>query len=99
MKNRNVREIDEQGRLKKWLTTEVKFIIGIVTIVLGVVAPYYQMQTHLALIDASISNINENHEVHIQDIDQNLLTLTTTETAQQKEISTLQNELIGILGK
>lgn len=88
----------EQGLVKSILTSEVKFIIGIVTVVLGVVAPYYSMRQDIALIKANIDNINANHEVHIQDITQNIKDLQTTLSTQQQQIIELQKSIIALQG-
>ena len=61
-----------ESTIKKVLTTEVKFVIGLIVFVLGGVAPYYQMKQDIALIQKDISIINTNHEAHIQDILKNI---------------------------
>lgn len=86
----------EESMIKQVLTTEVKFIIGVITIALGVVAPYYGIRQDIALIQSSISNINSNHEAHIQDIQQNIKDLQITVTAQNAEIIDLQKQIISI---
>ena len=72
------------------LTSEVKFVLGIVLFVGGVVAPYYNQQQDIALIKQSISNINSNHEQHIQDILQELKEMKQTEIELQKQIYLIQ---------
>jgi len=45
--------------VKKILTSEVKYVIGIVLFLVGVVAPYYDIKTEIALI-------KQNHYAHIE---------------------------------
>lgn len=89
----------EQSIVQQVLTSNVKFVIGVITIALGVVAPYYQIQQHLALIDAAVANINANHEVHDQDILQSIKDLNVQEVNQEAQIIELQKELIVITGR
>lgn len=84
----------EQSLIKSVLTSEVKFVIGVITIALGVVAPYYGIRQDIALIKNDVSNINANHEVHIQDIQQSIKDLQVTVTAQNAEIIDLQKQII-----
>lgn len=82
----------ETNLIRSILTTEVKYILGIIIFVAGVVAPYYGIRQDVALIKQDINIINTNHESHIQDIVQ-----------QQKEMSAqileLQKQLIIITRK
>lgn len=96
MENQNYRE---QGLIKSVLTSEVKYIIGIVAFVGGVVAPYYGMRQDIAVMKSDISNINSNHEVHDQDILQAIKDLNIQEVAQEAQIIELQKELIVVTGK
>lgn len=86
----------QESLIKTVLTSEVKFVIGVITIALGVVAPYYGIRQDIALIQASVSNINSNHEVHIQDLTQEIKDLHTTMIEQQAEIIDLQKQIISI---
>jgi uncharacterized protein YabN with tetrapyrrole methylase and pyrophosphatase domain len=45
--------------VKKILTSEVKYVIGIILFLVGVVAPYYDIKTEIALI-------KQNHYAHIE---------------------------------
>ena len=81
-------------KIKSVLTTEVKFIIVVLSFGLGVVAPYYQMKEDIALIKKDISTINANHEVHIQDIMQSLKDIQEDQTVQNDKIITLQESVI-----
>lgn len=89
----------ETSLVRSVLTSEVKFIIAIVTVALGVVAPYYGIKQDIAVINENVANINANHEVHIQDLTQSIKDLQVTVTAQNTEIIDLQKQLIVITGK
>lgn len=81
------------------LSTEVKFIIGVVGFVMGVVAPYYQMKQDVSLIQASIANINSNHEAHIQDLTQQMKDMLVQVQHNQQNIQSLQTQNAVILEK
>lgn len=94
---------DKQGAMttliRAVLSTEVKFVIGIVGFVIGVVAPYYQMRQDVALIQQSIATINSNHEVHIQDLTQEIKDEMAILKDQQNQINVLQTQQAVILEK
>lgn len=54
--------------IKKILTTEVKYLIGVITFVIGVVAPYYSIRQDIALI-------KENHFFHMESMSKDILNL------------------------
>lgn len=81
------------------LSTEVKFVIGIVGFVMGVVAPYYQMKQDVALIQRDISIINSNHLSHTQDLAQSIKDITKVVETQQAQINNLQTQQAVILEK
>jgi hypothetical protein len=78
--------------LKTVLTSEIKFIIYIITIVLGALAPYYSIKQDIALIQKDIAIINSNHILHIQDLAQQM-------KEQQTEIKELQKQIYIIVNK
>lgn len=92
-------ESNTASLIRAVLSTEAKFVLAIVGFVVGVVAPYYQMKQDVALIQQSISNINANHEVHIQDLTQNVKDISSVIQAQQQQITTLQTQQAVILDK
>jgi len=51
--------------VKKIMTSEVKFVIGIIVFMIGVVAPYYDIKTEIALI-------KQNHYAHIEAMTKNI---------------------------
>ena len=67
--------------VKKILTSEVKYVIGIVLFLVGVVAPYYDIKTEIALI-------KQNHYAHIEAMTKNIET-------NVEEIKTIKLELAG----
>jgi hypothetical protein len=77
--------------IKNILTAEVKFIIYIITIVLGAVAPYYSIKQDIALIQKDIAIINSNHLSHIQDITQQMKENQSDIKEMQKQIYIIIN--------
>lgn len=71
-------DIKNTNIIKQVLTSEVKFIIAIITIVLGVVAPYYQIKQDVALI-------KENHYTHIENMQREILELKEADTRLQSQ--------------
>lgn len=80
-------------------STEAKFILGVITFVVGVVAPYYEMRQDVALIQKDISIINSNHSQHIQDLSQNVKDLAGLLEKQQSQVTVLQTQQAIILEK
>lgn len=78
MQSKAQNRIEEQKEMKDYLTTEVKFIIGIIGFVLGVVAPYYSIKQDIALI-------KENHFVHIEQIQMQLKELKERDLRLQEQ--------------
>lgn len=72
-------------------------MVSIAVFVVGVVGPYYDIKTQIALIQASVTNINANHEVHIQDITQEIKDLKVEAIDQQKQIIDLQKQILVLL--
>lgn len=66
--------------VKKILTSEVKYVIGIVIFLGGVVAPYYNIKTEIALI-------KQNHLAHIENMQGDILSLTE-EVVEMKKTET-----------
>lgn len=79
------------------LTTEVKYVIAIVLFFSGFMTQYYGMRQDIALIKNDISNINANHEVHIQDLNQNIKDILEVVSEQQKDIASLQQQNAAML--
>lgn len=83
----------ETSLIKKVLTSEVKYVVGIIFFVFGVVNPYYNMKQDIALIQKDISIINLNHEAHIQDILQELKEEQLQIKELQKQIYIISNAM------
>lgn len=90
----------QELRTRKIFENETSRYIAIIMIVIPVVAFLYSMKSDIALIQQSIENINQNHEVHIQDILQQLndqkaeiADLQKQEVDDQKQILLLLNKL------
>ncbi len=68
-------QVQTESIVKKILTSEVKYVIGIIIFLVGVVAPYYQIQTDIALI-------KQNHFAHMEtmtkQIDENTAQIRAT---------------------
>jgi len=80
-------QIQNQNWVRKALTVEIRYVIGIVVFCVGVVAPYYQIRQEIAII-------RENHMLHIEqmqkDITENnekILKLQETQVDLMVEIS------------
>jgi len=58
-------ELEAESLMKKVLTSEVKYIIGIIIFLVGVVIPYYDIKTEIALI-------KQNHISHLETMDGNI---------------------------
>ena len=61
-----IEQLKSENWLKKALTTEVKYIIGILLFAGGVIAPYYEIKTDIALI-------KQNHMSHIEAMSKDIL--------------------------
>lgn len=75
--------LKQQDMLKRYLTTEVKYIIAVAGFILGVVAPYYDIKQDVALI-------KQNHYTHIENMQRNIKEL------KEKDIQ-LQEQYIDLL--
>ncbi len=78
--------LKEKSIVKQVLTSEMKFIISLIAFVFGIVTPYFGIVKDIALIQASVSNINVNHEAHIQDLTQEIKDLRAEQVDLQKQI-------------
>ncbi len=81
--------IIEENSIKKVLSSEVKFVVGIIIFVFGIAGPFYGMKQDIALIQSDINNINTNHEAHIQDLTQQIKDLNTKQIDLQQQIINL----------
>lgn len=77
---------EHESIVKKILTTEVKYLIGVTTFILGVVAPYYSIKEDIALI-------KENHFTHMESMTKDILRIQE----EQKECGTKYLELLELI--
>jgi uncharacterized protein YabN with tetrapyrrole methylase and pyrophosphatase domain len=58
-------QVQTESIVKKILTSEVKYVLGIIIFLVGVVAPYYDIKTEIALI-------KQNHLAHIETMEKQI---------------------------
>ena len=95
MTEREDLKIENQAR--NIVVTEFKFWIFLIGAALTVAVPYFTMQKDIALIQQSIENINGNHEVHIQDILEQLKDMKAKDEAQDEKLQANQEQIIKLL--
>lgn len=78
-----LQQLKNETWLKKVLTTEVKYILGIIVFAAGVVAPYYEIKTDIALI-------KQNHMSHIEAMSKDILKCVE----EAKDLREDQNKII-----
>jgi len=82
----NNEELKSASLIKSVMTNEVKFVIGIITVVLGVVAPFYSIKQDVALI-------KQNHLAHMEAYSKELTRIATEQEKQQETIIKLMQEI------
>ncbi len=93
----NQEKSDNPTLIRSILSTEVKWGVSVAFFVFGIAGPYYGLVQDIALIQKDISNINSNHEAHIQDIMQQIKDMQTKQLNQQDQIIVLQQQLLAAL--
>jgi len=83
-----------ETKFKKYLTSEVKFVIGVVMFAVGLIKPYYEMKQDIRLMQNDISNINSNHIAHMQDLKQEIKDLQEEQNHLTKEMIDLQKQIL-----
>lgn len=96
MEERN-QELRTASLIKTVLSNEVKFVVGILIFCLGPVRSYYKMEESMALMQKDISIINSNHEMHIQDLTQEIKDIKQAEIIQNQQIIEMQKQVLIIL--
>jgi hypothetical protein len=97
-KNEIANTAQTENIVKRILSSEVKYLIGVVLFLAGVVAPYYEIKTEIALI-------KQNHYAHIEamtkQIEQNSNDILKIQESQFEIVKTLavQNSQILELNK
>ena len=79
----------QENLLKKYLTTEVKYIIWIVAFVWGIAMPYFWIKQDIAII-------KENHMTHMEAFDKELVSINATIAKQQDMLIKLMEEVAKI---
>lgn len=90
-------QIITDDKVKKVLTTEIKFVIGIIIFIAGVIAPYYSIREDIALIkenhfshmETMNGQIKENSD-NIKEIKTQELEIIKTMAVHEEKIKTLQ---------
>ena len=90
---------EDTSLIRTILSSEVKFVVSIIVFVFGVVTPYFSIRQDIALIKSDVSNINANHEVHIQDIVQEIKEMKTEQEKQRDDIISLQKQILVLLDR
>lgn len=72
--------------VKRILTSEVKYFIGIVLFLAGVVAPYYQIRQDIELI-------KQNHFYHIETIEKEILDIKKEQVRNEETIIQLMEKI------
>lgn len=94
MDNQPIYTSNEDAKFKKYLTSEVKFVIGVLVFAFGAVKPYYEMKQDIRLIQNDISNINGNHIAHLQDLKQDIKDLQEEQNQLTKQMIDLQKQIL-----
>jgi len=81
--NKTANEAQTENIVKKVMTSEVKYFIGIIVFLAGVVAPYYQIRQDIALI-------TQNHFAHMETMTREI----ERNSAEIKEMKILETELL-----
>lgn len=80
--------VQTESIVKKILTSEVKYILGIVIFLVGVVAPYYDIKTEIALI-------KQNHYSHIETMTKQI----EDNSNEIKELKETQTKLMQVIAE
>jgi len=91
--------MDKELKIEKWWESKITFLIATVAPLVVVLAFLFGMQKDIAVIQSNIANINSNHEVHIQDIQQSIKDLQQEQVEQNRVTQELQKQIIAILSK
>jgi len=79
-------QVQTESIVKKILTSEVKYAIGIVMFLVGVVAPYYDIKQDVALI-------KQNHYAHIESIQKEILEIKQAQLRNEDTVIKLMEKI------
>lgn len=77
--------------------SNLKWLASVAVFVVGVVGPYYDIKTQMALIQQDQSTIKSNHLQHLQDIAQDIKDIKEEQSGQQKQIIELQKQILVLI--
>ena len=86
--NKSANDAQTENIVKKIMTSEVKYFIGIIVFLAGVVAPYYQIRQDIALI-------TQNHFAHMETMTREI----ERNSVEIKEMKILETELLKVISE
>ncbi|MCX6724260.1 MAG: hypothetical protein NT155_03775 [Candidatus Staskawiczbacteria bacterium] len=89
--------MEQETKIEKWYETKITFLIATLTPLVIIMAFLFGMQKDIAVIQTNITNINTNHEVHIQDIEESIKDLQNQQVIQNNTMTDLQKQIIALL--
>lgn len=84
--NTSANNVQTENIVKRILTSEVKYFIGIVIFLAGVVAPYYQIRQDIELI-------KQNHFYHIENIQKEILDIKKEQVRNEETMIQLMEKI------
>lgn len=89
--------MNDESKILKVLRSEAGIVVSIVTILVGIMVPYFNIVNDISLIQKDIAIINTNHEAHIQDILQSIKEMNAKNAEQDRDIQNSREALIKLL--
>jgi len=86
--NTEANKAQTENIVKRILSSEIKYLIGVVIFLAGVVAPYYDIKMEIALI-------KQNHYTHIE----NMMKQVEKNSEEIKELKKDQNALLTVIAE
>ena len=80
------KKVEQETFMKKYLTTEVKYIISIIAFVWWIAVPYFWIKQDIAII-------KQNHMAHMENFAKDIAKLYETQNKQQDMIIQLMKEM------
>lgn len=84
--NNLANEAQTENIVKRILTSEVKYVLGIIIFLAGVVAPYYSIKQDIELI-------KQNHFYHIENIQKEILDIKKEQARNEETIIQLMEKI------
>jgi hypothetical protein len=85
--NTKANELQTENIVKRIMTSEVKYLIGVLVFLFGVVAPYYSIKTDIELIKQNHLAHLETMQSQIKDMQVQITDMKRTEIELIKEIA------------